>query len=308
MAISSSDHTPLFTADTANTLRLIGYLALAIVLMVGDHRNGWLARVRYAASAAIEPMYRLAALPSQLARAAGDAVADRARLNARNAELERELLLAQARLDRLQTVREQNERLQQLLDAQRGLDLGVQLARIIDVDTDPFRHRVVVDAGARQGVSAGEAVLDAHGVMGEIVEVLPDTSTVMLITDPAHALPVRIERTGLRAIARGTGALDALELQNVPISADIKSGDKLVTSGLGGHFPAGFPVGTVRTLRNDPSGMFAVATVAPSAALDRSGEVLILHPLPDPVGPPAPTPAEGPPVPSESVDKAAAKR
>ncbi|MDE1962086.1 MAG: rod shape-determining protein MreC, partial [Xanthomonadaceae bacterium] len=169
MAISSSDRTPLFTADTANTLRLIGYLALAIALMVGDHRNGWLTRVRYAASAAIEPMYRLAALPSQLARAAGDAVADRARLNARNAELERELLLAQARLNRLQTVREQNERLQQLLDAQRGLDLGVQLARIIDVDTDPFRHRVVVDAGARQGVAAGEAVLDAHGVMGQIV-------------------------------------------------------------------------------------------------------------------------------------------
>lgn len=308
MAISSSDRTPLFTADTANTLRLIGYLALAIALMVGDHRNGWLTRVRYAASAAIEPMYRLAALPSQLARDAGDAVADRARLNARNAELERELLLAQARLNRLQTVREQNERLQQLLDAQRGLDLGVQLARIIDVDTDPFRHRVVVDAGARQGVSTGEAVLDAHGVMGEIVEVLPDTSTVMLITDPAHALPVKCERTGLRAIARGTGALDVLELQNVPISADIKSGDKLVTSGLGGHFPAGFPVGTVRTLRNDPSGMFAVATITPSAALDRSGEVLILHPLPDPVGPPAPTPAEGPPAPSESVDKAAAKR
>ncbi|MHB8678923.1 MAG: rod shape-determining protein MreC [Rudaea sp.] len=308
MAISSSDRTPLFTADTANTLRLIGYLALAIALMVGDHRNGWLTRVRYAASAAIEPMYRLAALPSQLARAAGDAVADRARLNARNGELERELLLAQARLNRLQTLREQNERLQQLLDAQRGLDLGVQLARIIDVDTDPFRHRVVVDAGARQGVSTGEAVLDAHGVMGEIVEVLPDTSTVMLITDPAHALPVKSERTGLRAIARGTGALDALELQNVPISADIKSGDKLVTSGLGGHFPAGFPVGTVRTLRNDPSGMFAVATVAPSAALDRSGEVLILHALPDPVGPPAPTPAEGPPAPGESADKAAAKR
>ena len=205
MALTRNDTAPLFSPDTANTLRLIVYLALAIGLMVSDHRNGWLTRVRYAASVAIEPMYRLASLPSQLARDAGDAVADRTRLNARNAELERELLLAQARLNRLQTVREQNERLQQLLDAQRSLDVGVQLARIIDVDTDPFRHRVVVDAGVRQGVTAGEAVLDAHGVMGQIVEVLPDTSTVMLITDPAHALPVKSERTGLRAIARGTG-------------------------------------------------------------------------------------------------------
>ena len=295
MALTRNDTAPLFSPDTANTLRLIVYLALAIALMVSDHRNGWLTRVRYAASVAIEPMYRLASLPSQLARDAGDAVADRARLNQRNAELERELLLAQARLNRLQTVREQNERLQQLLDAQRSLDVGVQLARIIDVDTDPFRHRVVVNAGEHQGVTAGEAVLDAHGVMGQIVEVLPDTSTVMLITDPAHALPVKSERTGLRAIARGTGALDALELQNVPISADIKPGDRLVTSGLGGHFPAGFPVGSVRGIHNDPSGMFAVASVAPSAALDRSGEVLILHDLPDAVGPPAPAPAEGPP-------------
>ncbi|MBS0488326.1 MAG: rod shape-determining protein MreC [Proteobacteria bacterium] len=304
MALTRNDTVPLFSPDTANTLRLIAYLALAIALMVIDHRNGWLVQVRYFASAAVEPMYRLAALPSRLARSAGDAMSDRARLNQRNAELERELLLAQARLNRLQSVRDQNERLQQLLEAQRSLNLGVQLARIIDVDTDPFRHRVTIDAGARQGVAVGEAVLDAHGVMGQVVEVLPNASTVMLITDPAHALPVKSERTGLRAIARGNGALDSLELPNVPISADIKPGDMLVTSGLGGHFPAGFPVGTVRNIRNDASGMFAVATLTPSAALDRSGEVLILHNLPDPVGPPAPAPSEGPPAESAPVNKA----
>jgi len=304
MALTRNESAPLFSSDTANTLRLIAYLSLAIALMVIDHRNGWLVQVRFFASAAVEPMYRLAALPSRLARSAGDAMSDRARLNTRNAELERELLLAQARLNRLQSVRDQNERLQQLLEAQRSLDLGVQLARIIDVDTDPFRHRVTIDAGARQGVAVGEAVLDAHGVMGQIVEVLPNTSTVMLITDPAHALPVKSERTGLRAIARGNGALDSLELQNVPISADIKPGDMLVTSGLGGHFPAGFPVGTIGSIRNDASGMFAVATVTPSAALDRSGEVLILHNLPDPVGPPAPAPAEGPPAESAPANKA----
>src|SRR5574337_382698 len=308
MALTRNDTVPLFSPDTANTLRLIAYLALAIALMVIDHRNGWLVQVRYFASAAVEPMYRLAALPSRLARSAGDAMSDRARLNQRNAELERELLLAQARLNRLQSVRDQNERLQQLLEAQRSLNLGVQLARIIDVDTDPFRHRVTIDAGARQGVAVSEAVLDAHGVMGQVVEVLPNASTVMLITDPAHALPVKSERTGLRAIARGNGALDSLELPNVPISADIKPGDKLVTSGLGGHFPAGFPVGTVRNIRNDASGMFAVATLTPSAALDRSGEVLILHNLPDPVGPPAPAPSEGPPASAHATDPAAVKK
>lgn len=296
MALTRNESAPLFTADTANTLRLIVYLALAIALMVADHRGDWLHRIRYVASAAIEPMYRLAALPAELARQSGDALADREHLHARNQALSRELLLAQARLNRLLAVREQNQHLQQLLDVQRSLNLGVQLAHIVDVDTDPFRHRVLVDAGALQGVSVGEAVLDAHGVMGQVIETLPNTATVMLITDPAHALPVAVERTGMRAIAHGSGALDTLELPNIPISADLKVGDKLITSGLGGHFPAGFPVGTVRALHNDASGMFAVAQLTPSAALDRSGEVLILHRLPDPVGPPAPAPLEGPPV------------
>jgi len=294
VALTRNDNAPLFTADAAHTLRLIGYLAAAIVLMVADHRGGYLMRMRYTLSMGVEPMYRLAALPAQLARAARLAFADRERLTEANEKLGQDLLLAQARLHRLDEVREQNQRLQELLAVQRSLDLGVQLARIIDVDTDPFRHRIAVDAGAKQGAQVGEAVLDAHGVMGQIVEVLPNTATVMLITDAAHAIPVAVERTGMRAIARGGGALDTLSLPNIPISADLKVGDRLITSGLGGHFPAGFPVGIVRVIAPDPSGMFAAAQVAPSAALDRSGEVLILHQLVDPVGPPAAIAGSGP--------------
>jgi rod shape-determining protein MreC len=263
--------------------------------MVADHRGGYLTRLRYGMSLAVEPMYRLAALPAQLAREARLALADRERLTEANVKLSQDLLLAQARLNRLSEVREQNQRLQELLAVQRSLELGVQLAHILDIDTDPFRHRIVVDAGANQGVLVGEAVLDAHGVMGQVVETLPNTATAMLITDAAHALPVAVERTGMRAIARGSGALDTLSLPNIPISADLKVGDRLITSGLGGHFPAGFPVGMIREIRNDASGMFAAAQVTPSAALDRSGEVLILRQLVDPVGPPAALPSAGPP-------------
>ena len=286
---------PLFTADAAHTLRLIGYLAVAIVLMVADHRGAYLSRMRYTLNAAVEPMYRLAALPAQFAREARLALADRERLTEANNKLSQDLLLAQARLNRLGEVREQNQRLQELLAVQRSLDLGVQLARIVDIDTDPDRHRLVVDAGANQGVQIGQAVLDAHGIMGQVVETLPNMATVMLITDAAHALPVMVERTGMRAIARGY-ALDALSLPNIPISADLKVGDRLITSGLGGHFPAGFPVGIVRSISNDASGMFAAAVITPSAALDRSGEVLILQQLVDPVGPPAPLADNGPPL------------
>jgi rod shape-determining protein MreC len=294
MALTRSDSAPLFTADAANTLRLIGYLAVAIALMVADHRGAYLPRVRYALSAAVDPMYRLAALPAQFAREARLALADRERLTEANNKLSQDLLLAQARLNRFAEVREQNQRLQELLAVQRSLDLGVQLAHIVDIDTDPDRHRLVVDAGTNQGVQIGQAVLDAHGIMGQVVEALPNISTVMLITDATHAVPVMVERTGMRAIARGY-ALDALNLPNIPISADLKVGDRLVTSGLGGHFPAGFPVGVVRSISNDASGMFATAMVTPSALLDRSGEVLILHQLVDPVGPPAPAVEQGPP-------------
>ncbi|HEX4481216.1 MAG TPA: rod shape-determining protein MreC [Rudaea sp.] len=295
MALASNETAPLFSPGTSSTLRLIAYLAVTIVLMVTDHRNEYLTRIRWGLSAAIEPMYRIAAWPSQVARKASLALTDREELTQRNEDLSQQLLLAQARLNRLSELKDENQRLQELLDVQRSLGLGVQLAKIIDVDTDPARHRIIINAGARQNVQIGQAVLDARGVMGQIVEVLPNTSTVLLITDASHALPVTIERTGMRVIARGGGALDKLELPNVPISADVKVGDKLITSGLGGHFPAGFPVGEIRSISNDASGMFSAADAKPTAALDRSGEVLILQPLPDPIGPPAPAPTEGPP-------------
>ena len=297
MAISS-DSTPLFAPGASSTLRLIGYLALAIVLMVADHRGAYLERVRWTLSLAIEPLYRLAAMPARLAQEGRLALADREKLTEQNEDLSRRLMMAEAKLNQLSTVNEQNQRLKELLDVQHSLGIGVQLAKIIDVDTDPFRHRLVLNVGANQGVSIGQAVIDAHGIMGQVVGLLPNTSTVMLITDPAHALPVMIERTGQRTIARGSGALDMLELPQIPVSADVKVGDRLISSGLGGHFPPGFPVGEIRAINNDVTGMFAAATAKPVAALDRSGDVLVVHELVDPIGPPEAATPMGPPAPA----------
>ncbi len=189
----------------------------------------------------------------------------------------------------------QNARLKGLLDAQKNLGLSVQFARLIDVDLDPFRHRIMLDVGSNQEVAVGQPVIDAHGVMGQIVEVLPNTSVAMLITDPTHAIPVVVERSGVRTIAYGSRAIDELNLPNVPISADVKVGDKLLTSGLGGRFPAGFPVGEILQVKPDKTGMFAAALARPAAALDRSGEVLLLHDQPQPYGPPPALDEVGPP-------------
>lgn len=288
MPLASTDKVSLFAEGAVSTARLIAYLTLAMIVMVIDHRGSYLERLRLFASTIVEPIYRVAALPSDVARAGSLAIATQSHLVDENRNLREALLLAQVRLNRMSALSDQNDRLKKLLDVQKDLGLGVQLARLIDIDLDPFRHRIVLAAGSAQSISVGQPVLDAYGVMGQIVEVLPNTSVAMLITDPTHAIPVMIKRTGLRTIAYGTGSIDRLQLPNIPISADIKVGDALVTSGLGGRFPAGFPVGEILEISNDESGMFAAAIARPAAALDRSGEVLLLQDLPQPVGPPAP--------------------
>jgi len=288
MPLTRTDKVPLFAEGGVSTLRLIVYLTMAMIVMVVDHRAGYLEGLRQLASRVIEPVYRVAGLPAEAARAGRLAIATQSQLGEENRTLREALLLAQARLNRMAALAEQNERLKALLDVQNNLGLGVQLAHLVDVDLDPFRQRVVIDVGRAQGVAVGQPVLDAGGVMGQIVEVLPNTSVAMLITDPTHAIPVTIERTGLRAIVYGTGGIDRLQLPTIPISADVRVGDRLVTSGLGGRFPAGFPVGEILEISNDESGMFAAALARPAAALERSGDVLLLHDLPQPMGPPPP--------------------
>lgn len=301
----AAESAPLFSDGGVSTIRLIAYLALAVILMVVDHRGHWLDQIRARASLLIEPAYRVAALPSDVARSVGTAVSSQQQLMDENRELRQSLLLAQVRLNRLDALSAQNERLQGLLEAQQRLGMSVQMAHIINIDLDPSRRRIVIDAGSSQGVVVGQPVIDAFGLMGQIVEVLPSTSVAMLVTDPSHAVPVTIERTGLRTIAVGNKQHgDLLELSNIPTSADVQVGDKLLTSGLGGRFPAGFPVGEIREVSNDRVGMFASALARPAAAIDRSGEVLLLHDLPQPYGAPAPMPQEGPPT-TEAAQPAA---
>ncbi|TCV91578.1 rod shape-determining protein MreC [Luteibacter rhizovicinus] len=295
MALNRDDSSPLFAGSVAGTLKLIVYLALACILMVLDHRGGWLANVRYGLSLVVEPVYRIAGLPSQGFHAATVAFADRQRLTESNQRLREDLLLANAKLNRMASVAEQNTRLKELLDTQHSLNLNVQLARLIGVDLGTFRHRIVLNVGARDQVKPGQVVIDARGVMGQVVDVMPTTSVAMLITDPNHAIPVTIERTGLRTIAYGSRAGDMLVLPNIPVSSDVREGDKLVTSGLGGRFPPGFPVGEIRDVAQTPSGTFLSAQARPAADLDRSEDVLLLHDLAEPAGPPPPAPVAGPP-------------
>ena len=286
---------PLFAGNAAGTLRLIVYLALAVVLIVLDQRNGWLWQLRSAASAVVEPVYRLAGLPAEGVRTLSIAFSNRQHLTSQNQRLREDLLLANAKLNRMAAVAEQNERLKQLLDTQHSLALNVQLARVIGVDLGAYRYQLTLNMGSRDGVKPGQPVIDAHGVMGQVKEVLPHTAVVMLITDPSHAIPVTIARTGLRTVAYGSRDGDQLSLPDLPLAADVRAGDTLLTSGIGGRFPPGFPVGRVERVASAATGMFQVARARPAADIDRSTDVLLLHDLAEPDGPPALIKSMGPP-------------
>ena len=292
MAYSSNTTGSLF-AEGGGTLKLLLYLTMSTILMVADHRGGYLDSVRAAAGLLTGPIYMLASSPARLVSAVSDGLTTQQELLRENAELREQLLRGSARMNRLQAVQIENQRLRELLGGTRGLQLSVQLASLIDVDLDPFRHRILLDAGQRRGVRVGLAVIDGAGVVGQIIATAPMTSTAMLVSDPSHAIPVQVVRSGLRSIAYGTGRIDRLELPNIPLSADVRVGDELITSGLGGTFPAGFPVGRIEALRPDDTRLFVIADARPAATLERNGEVLLVWsaatdaPV-DMMGPPAP--------------------
>ena len=295
MAHARDESSPLFAGNAAGTLRLIFYLALAVVLMVLDQRNGWMWRARDAAAAVVEPVYRLAGLPVAGMRTLSVAFGDRQHLTEQNQRLREDLLLANAKLNRMAAVAQQNQHLKELLDTRHSLELNVQLARVIGVDLGAYSHRLMLNVGARDGVKPGQPVIDAHGVMGQVIESLPTTSVVMLVTDPAHAIPVVVERSGLRTVAYGARDGSGLVLPNIPLSADVRPSDRLLTSGLGGRFRPGFPVGRVTEVAPAATGMFLVAQVQPAADIGRSEDVLLLHDQAEPDGPPAPAKPMGPP-------------
>jgi rod shape-determining protein MreC len=289
----SSSSGSLFAEGGAGTLRLLVYLTLALILMVADHRGGYLERVRHWAGLLGGPIYLAASAPARLAESLHDTFSSRAELNDENAALREQLLIGNARIHRLEAVQLENQRLRALLGGTRGLRLSVQLANLVDIDLDPFRHRIVLDSGSNRGVRTGLAVIDANGVVGQVIAVTPMNATAMLVSDPSHAIPVQVVRSGLRTIAYGSGDVDKLVLPNIPLSADVRSGDLLITSGLGGTFPAGFPVGRIERLSPDETRLFVVAEAEPAAALDRSGEVLLVWDTTDaaaaaldPIGPP----------------------
>ena len=297
------DSRPIIGRGPPLTAYFLTLAAISIALMVADQRYQQIDRVREILSAAVLPVQRAVDFPFRATNWVTTSFADRGRLRQENLELTARLRLANLQLQRFAALEDENRRLRDMRANTTGVAEKVLVATILNVDLDPFRHRVLLDKGAMDGVFRGQAVLDGEGIFGQVTKVNAATSEVILISDAEHAIPVQSNRSGVRTIAVGTGDINKLSLPFVTVESDVQEGDLLLTTGMGGVFPPGYPVAQVSKVKRAGS-TFALVEARPTAQLDRAREVLLVWfkalPVPSEAEDPqpaaqAPKPAQAPP-------------
>jgi rod shape-determining protein MreC len=257
-------------------IRLLVLLFLSVILMVVDHRENHLNNLRQTIGAGVYPLRVMVDAPFRLWEWVGDARLSRNELHLENNRLKAERLITRARLQRLISLEAENDRLREILDARELVRDDVRVVEILSVDANPYRHNIVISAGELDGVYDGQAIVDADGFVGQVIRTGRNSAQAILISDPDHALPVEVNRNGLRTIAVGIGKSDVLDLPFLPNNADIQVGDLLVTSGLGGAFPPGYPVAVIASIDRIPQEEFAAVSATPTAALDQVREIMLI--------------------------------
>jgi rod shape-determining protein MreC len=272
----SHDSRPIIGRDRPLGAAFLALAVTSIALMVADQRYDQLERVRAALASVAHPLQRAVDFPFRAWDRLTSSFADRSRLRQEHLELTARLRLANLQLQRFAALEDENRRLRDMRENSAGIAERVLVASILNVELDPFRHRVLVDKGAVDGVFKGQAVLDAEGIFGQVAQVRPRSAEVILISDAEHAIPVQSNRSGLRSIAVGTGDSGRLSLPFVTVESDLKAGDLLISTGMGGVFPSGYPVAEVTRVERSPAATFAVVDARPTARLDRDREVLLV--------------------------------
>jgi len=266
----------LFIRGPSATVRMVVLVIASIVLMTVDHRWHSLELARSALSGVLYPLQYTIDLPIRLFYWADEALSTQQSLLEKNREFEARHLENRVQLQKLDIIEKENERLRELLGAIPKTTERLLISEIINVDLDPYKQLILLNKGSSSEVYQGQPIIDAQGVMGQVVHVGPMSSTAVLITDASHAIPVQVNRTGLRAIAFGSGKIDQLNLRYLPHNVDIKEGDLLITSGLGGVFPPNFPVAVISKIERPSGEPFATIEAKPHALLDKSREVLLV--------------------------------
>ncbi len=269
---------PIFGRGPSLPIRLVLAVVVSLALIIADSRYHSFTGVKVYLNSLVSPLQYMANSPRILLDSASSQLMSRQALLSQTQRLEQELFLLRDDLLRLRHLEQENQRLRDLLGSPVRFDTRRMVAEIMAVDTDPFTHQVVIDKGSLQGVTEGQPVLNEQGVVGQVVSVGKTTSRVLLITDTSHGIPVRVARNDIRAIASGSGQLDRLLLHNITRNTDIQEGDILLSSGLAGRFPEGYPVGRVSRVGYEEGQPFADIRVQPFAALDRVRYLLLLWP------------------------------
>ena len=291
------DARPLLLGGPALGLRLIVLAILSLGLMVADHRQHRLAVIRDWMSAIVYPVQWIVQAPLAAWDSVRESLASRTRIEADNVRLTADNLVLRLKQMRYESLEQENQRLRAARESSSRVVQRTLVAEIVRVDLDPFRQRVLVNKGSLAGVFRGQAALDANGIFGQVTRVGPLSAEIILISDPEHAIPVQVNRTGARTIALGTGRSGQLSLPYLPQNSDVIVGDLLVSSGLGGVYPPGYPVGKITGVGRDPSQPLLSISASPLAALDRDPEILLVwfdSTVVEP-GPAAATPVPAPP-------------
>lgn len=267
---------PLFSQGPSAASRVMSLGAVALILILLSIYTDLLDPLRARLATLSTPLYSLVNVPGDALSWTQDSLRSREQLQQENAAYEAELLIHKRKLQQMASLAAENVRLRQLLNSAEMVKDRVLVAELVGISPDPLTHRVIVNKGRQHGVYLGQPLLDAHGLMGQVVEVSDNTSQVLLITDATHALPVQVNRNGVRAVAEGTGDLYQLQLRHLANTVDVREGDLLVSSGLGQRFPVGYPVAEVISVMHDPGKPFARVVARPQAQLNRSRHVLLV--------------------------------
>ncbi|MGF1700068.1 rod shape-determining protein MreC [Photobacterium makurazakiensis] len=272
---------PIFGRGPSLQLRLFLAILLSVGLMLADSRLDAFANVRYLLNSAIAPLQYAANLPRDMLDGVSGQFSSRQRLLVENKALKRDLLVQQSDVLLLEQLKQENQRLRELLGSPFVRDEKKLIAEVMAVDSDPYSHQVMIDKGRIDGVYEGQPVINERGIVGQVSYVGAHNSRVLLLIDPSHAIPVQVVRNDIRVIASGSGQIGQIQLEHVPSSTDIEVGDLLVSSGLGGRYPEGYPVGYITEFSFDNKRPFAQINARPAVQFDRLRYLLLVWPTPN---------------------------
>ncbi|CAH1536911.1 rod shape-determining protein MreC [Vibrio rotiferianus] len=272
---------PIFGRGPSLQFRLFFAVIVSASLMLADSRLDTFSSVRYLLNSMVAPIQYAANLPRTMFDGAFERMNTRQTLLENSRSLKREVLRLKSELILLDQYKEENQRLRKLLGSSFVRDEKKVVTEVMAVDTSPYRHQVVIDKGKIDGVYVGQPVINEKGIVGQVTFVAAHNARVLLLTDAKNAIPVQVIRNDIRVIASGNGEIDEIQLEHIPTSTDIQVGDLLVTSGLGGIYPEGYPVANVTVVDHDTRQEFASIKAEPVVEFDRLRYLLLIWPNED---------------------------